>query len=286
MDPLQASPLVKEVVEAAKKLPPFPEVVWKVMPLIKRMAPVKEIEAVIKYDQAITAKVLALSQTAYFSRRRDIETLQDAIVALGDQQLISVIMTACSARYYANDATGYDLREGELWEHSVASALMSEIVGQRLGLEKALTAYTAALLHDIGKTVLNFFIESYFDDIFSLVQDKKMRFIDAEREILGIDHQQLGSLIAQQWQFPPQVVTAIRYHHNPKRATEGRDLAGLMYVVNRMVSAVGIGAGVDGFQQPNEDEMFDELGVTHRMVDEFLMELIEALARTRQFLSN
>jgi len=286
MEPLQTSPLLKEVVEAAKKLPPFPEVVWKVMPLIKRMAPVKEIEAVIKYDQAITAKVLALSQTAYFSRRRNIETLHDAIVALGDQQLISVIMTACSARYYATDTAGYDLREGELWEHSVASALMSEIVGQRLGLEKALTAYTAALLHDIGKTVLNFYIESYFDDIFALVQDKKMRFIDAEREILGIDHQQLGSLIAQQWRFPPQVVTAIRYHHNPKNATEDRDLAGLMYVVNRMVSAIGIGAGVDGFQQPNEDEMFVELGVTHRMVDEFLMDLIEALARTRQFLSN
>ena len=286
MDPIQGSPVLKEVIEAAKNLPPFPDVVWKVMPLLKKMAPVKEIEAVIKYDQVITARVLALSRSAHFSRRRDIDSLQDAIVALGDEQLIFVIMTACSSRYFSGESGGYDLREGELWEHAVASALMSEIVAQRIGFQKTLTAYTAALLHDIGKTVLNFYIKSYFDDIFSLVQKNKMRFIDAERKVLGINHQQLGSLIAQHWRFPPPVITAIAYHHCPKKAESDKDLAALVYIVNRMISAIGIGTGVDGFEQPNEDEVFVEMGMKHRMVEGCLAELVEAMAKTRQFLSN
>jgi HD-like signal output (HDOD) protein len=134
--------------------------------------------------------------------------------------------------------------------------------------------------------VLNLYIRNYFDDIFSLVQSKKMRFIDAERQVLGVDHQQLGSLIARHWRFPPQVISAIGFHHCPKQAAGDQDLAGFVYIVNRMVSAIGIGAGVDGFEQPNEDDLFVQMGVTHRMVEGALADLVEAMEKTRRFLSN
>jgi putative nucleotidyltransferase with HDIG domain len=273
--------------EAAKKLPPFPDVVWKVMPLIQKTAPVSEIESVIKFDPVITAKVLAYSQSPHFSRRHTISSLRDAIVRLGEQQLIQVIATACSARYFADQTPeGYDLREGELWEHAVGTALMTEIVGRRLGFKNTLTAYTAALLHDIGKTVLSHYVTSYFDPILSLVKKKKMRFLDAEREILGIDHQQLGTLIGQQWRLPPEVIVAVGFHHSPKQAETNRQLVSLVYVSNRMVSALGIGCGVDGFLQPNQDDVFVELGITSAMVDAFLADLVEALKETRQFLTS
>jgi len=282
--PKQAS-LVKEVLKAAENLPPFPDVVWKVVPLIQKMAPVNEIEAVIKYDPAITARVLSLSQSPQFARKQKVSCLKDAIVTLGDQQLLQVIMAACASRYYSNDASGYDLAEGELWEHAVATALMTEIVARHLGREKILTAYTAALLHDIGKTVLHLYVKSYFDSILSLVRENKMRFLEAERQILGVDHQQLGALIARNWRLPAEVVTAIAYHHCPMNAKENNDLLGLVYVADRMVSALGIGAGVDSFLQPNQDDVFQEMGITSQMVEKFLADLIEAFQRTKQFLS-
>ena len=285
MESSQKTSLVKEVLEAAEKLPPFPDVVWKVVPLVQKMAPVHEIEEVIKYDPVITAKVLSLSQSPQFARRQNVTSLKDAIVALGDQQLLMVIMAACSSRYYGNDTSGYELAEGELWEHAVATALMTEIVARALGRGKVLTAYTAALLHDIGKTVLNFYVKSYFDSILSLVQEKGMRFLEAERHILGVDHQQLGALIARNWRLPGEVVTAIAYHHCPMDAKENNELVGLIYVANRMVSALGIGCGVDGFLQPNQDEVFIEMGITSQMVEKFLADLIEAFQKTKQFLS-
>lgn len=277
-------PPIAEVMKAADSLAPFPEVIWKVMPLLKNMAPVNEIEAVIKYDQVITAKVLALCQSSLYTRK-NIASLRDAIVFLGQDQLVQVIMTACSARYFSGAAAGYDLREGELWEHSVGSALMTEIVGQRLKKGNLLTAYTAGLLHDIGKTVLHHYVNTYFDSILSLVQKKRMRFLDAEREIIGIDHQQLGILIAQRWRLPREVVTAIGYHHSPLEAPDNREVVALVYVANRMVSAMGIGCGADGFLQPNQDEVFSNLGITRRMVEEFLAELIGALQQAKRFLS-
>lgn len=280
-------PPFKEVLEAAKNLPPFPDVVWKVMPLVQKMAPISEIESVIKYDPIITAKVLAFSQSPHFSRRHAISSLRDAIMFLGEQQLTQVIVTACSERYYAGQTpAGYDLREGELWEHAVGTALMTEIVGRRLGQENLFTAYTAALLHDIGKTVLSGYVESYFDSILSLVKQKKMRFLDAEREVLGIDHQQLGVLIGERWKLPPEVVTAIGFHHSPQKAEGNRDLVALVYVSNRMVSALGIGCGVDGFLQPNQDEVFAQLGIQPGMVDLLLADLVEAMKETKQFLTS
>lgn len=285
MDLPQSSFLVKMVVKASEKLPPFPDVVWKVVPLVQKMAPVSEIEAVIKYDQVITARVLSMSQSPQFARRQKIDSLQDAIVALGDQQLLMVILTACSSKYYGADTSGYELPPGELWEHAVATALMTEIVSRQLGRGKVLTAYTAALLHDIGKTVLASFVKSYLESVLRLVSEKGIRFLDAEREILGVDHQELGAMIARRWQLPAEVVTAIAYHHNPSEAPDHRELVSLVYVANRMVSAMGIGCGVDGFLQPNHDEVFVEMGITSHMVEKFLADLVEAIQETKQFLA-
>lgn len=277
---------LEQIIDAADSLPPFPDVVWKVMPLVKQMAPVAEIEAVIKFDPAITARVLALSQTAYYARRHSIGSLRDAIVCLGQRQLLEVIMAACSAHYFEGEPAGYDLRQGELWEHAVATALMTELIARRTGDTRALSAYTAALLHDIGKTVLNCYVERYFDSIFSLVREKQLRFIDAERQVLGVDHQQLGTVIARRWRFPQPVVTAIGYHHYPLQAKNDQHLARLIYAANRMVSALGIGCGVDGFLQPNQDEVFVQLGMDARMIEKLMADLVEALQQTKQFLAD
>lgn len=277
---------LEHVIRASESLPPFPDVMWKVIPLLKRMAPVNEIEAVIRYDQAITTKVLALSQSTYYARRHAVGSLKDAIVYLGQQQLLKVILAASTSRYFKDGAVGYDLREGELWEHAVATALMTEIVGKELGWKDSLIAYTAGLLHDIGKTILNLFVETYFDSIFSLVREQNMRFIEAERQVLGIDHQQLGMVITRRWRFPEAVVAAIGHHHSPLQVTQHQDLVRLVYVANRMVSALGVGCGVDGFMQPNQDQVFAELGINTRMAEKLLADLAVVLQEVRQFLSS
>jgi putative nucleotidyltransferase with HDIG domain len=286
MPQLSSPEITEKLLASAEKLPPFPDVIGKLMPLIQNMAPVNQIEAVIKYDQAITARVLALSQSPHYARRQSIRSLRDAILCLGQRQLIQVVTIACSARYFKGDGSGYDLREGELWEHSVAVALMAELVVQRTGHQDSFTVYTAALLHDIGKTLLNLYVKDYFDAILPLIQKDKMRFVNAERQVFGIDHQQLGAMIARRWHFPSEVVTAIRYHHHPREAKENRDVAAAVYVANRMVSGIGIGCGLDAFLQPNQDEVFVELGITTRMVEKFMADLVDAMEEAKAFLTD
>jgi HD-like signal output (HDOD) protein len=105
----------KEIFKAAERLPPFPGVIWKVMSLLRKQAPVKEIEKVIQVDQAIVAKVLAMGRSAFDARRYNTASLKEAIVALGKQELMRIVMATCAARYFETGLSGYESREGELW---------------------------------------------------------------------------------------------------------------------------------------------------------------------------
>ncbi len=280
------TPLLEEIMQAADRLPPFPQVVTKVMPLIRSMASVSEIEAVIRLDPIIASRVLAMSQSTLFSRRTRIESLKEAIVSLGTRQLVTVILTACASKYFTAHALGYDLQEGELWEHAVGTAILADRVAQEIDSPSRYVAYTGGLLHDIGKTILSFYVEDYLDGIYYLVHEEKLSFLDAERRVLGIDHQQLGALIAHRWNFPPPVITAIGCHHTPQKAREHGQVAAIVYAANRMVSAVGVGCGVDGFLQPNGDRVFLDLNLTSAMIERFMADVVMALDETQQFLSN
>jgi putative nucleotidyltransferase with HDIG domain len=266
--PVSAIP-TKEILQAADRLPPFPAVIWKVTSLLRRMAPVSEIESVIQYDQAIAAKVLALSRSAYYARRYAIGSLREAIVALGDQQLTRVVMTACAARYFESEISGYELREGQLWQHSVATALLAETAARRLGEKKVLTVYTAALLHDIGKAVLSLYVKTYLDAILVRMSRKNLDLLDAERDTLGIDHQQLGEKLAKRWRFPPEVIEGIGYHHCPAKAKAHQDVAAAVYVANRTATAMGYGCGMESLVESYEEGIFQLLGISPGMVAQF-----------------
>jgi len=259
----------EEILQAAERLPPFPAVIWKVTSLLRRMAPVTEIESVIQYDQAIAVKVLALSQSAYYARRYAIGSLREAIVALGDQQLTRVVMTACAARYFESEISGYELREGQLWQHSIATALLAETAARRLGEKKVLTVYTAGLLHDIGKAVLSFYVKTYLDAILVRMGRKNLALLDAERDTLGVDHQQLGEILAKRWRFPPEVIAGIGYHHCPEKATAHKDVAAAVFVANRTAIAMGYGCGMESLVESYENDIFGLLGITPGMVANF-----------------
>lgn len=283
---LQYELLLKDVIAAAEKLPPFPDVVWKVMSLIRKTATPAQIEAVIRYDQVITAKALRLSQSVYYGRKSRVSSLHEAILVLGNNKLVQVVMAASAARYYQGKNAGYSTEERSLWEHSVATALMGERVAAHLKHRKGLAIYTACLLHDIGKTVLDVYAQIYFHaTLRQLTQGGGRELIDAERKCMGIDHQELGEIIARRWRFPSEVVTAIGCHHAPEKAAANRDIAAIVYASNQMVAAMERedrgGAPFD----PEGDHVFKSLRISERLVKMFQLQVTEAMKEVRIFLT-
>jgi putative nucleotidyltransferase with HDIG domain len=276
IDALHYELLVKDIVAAAEKLPPFPDIAWKIMSLLTAMAPIKEVEELISYDQVITAKILQLANSVYYGQQSEVRSLKEAILLLGNNRLIQVVIAACATLYYGS---GSSRDERELWEHSVTTALTSQIVACRIHYEGVLTLYTAALLHDIGKTILNFYSKIYLQSSLREIRGDS-EGIRAERRALGIDHQELGGIIARNWKFPPDIAAAIEHHHNPEKAGRYEEFTCLVHLVDLL--ALSFPKKND--KQPNKgidlesDPVFEKFGITREMTDEFQNELETGMA--------
>jgi putative nucleotidyltransferase with HDIG domain len=278
--------LLKDILASAERLPPFPDVVWKVMALLRKTAPVQEIEHVIQYDPAITARVLMLSQSAFYGRKTRVSSLREAILVLGNQKLMQVVLTSCASRFFQKGANASESHERELWYHAVATAVTGETFARQIKHKKVLTIYTACLLHDIGKTVLSQYAKVYLHLRMDNSKLDGKELISAERRALGIDHQELGELIAQRWQFPKEVVEAIGHHHNPEDFSEDGDLATITYLSDKIVNDMDHEYAEVNPLEPAEDPVFVQWKIDREAIERLQNKIVDSMEGIQHFLNN
>jgi len=151
---------VEQVVAQVKDLPTLPEVTTEVIKLTDDPnATAQDINRVVGKDQGLTAKVLKLANSAYYGFPRRISTVTDATVMLGFQTLRSIVMAASVSDMLSREMKGYSLGSGELWRHSQATAMGARLLARQCKYPAADVAYTAGLLHDIGKVILNHYLQ-------------------------------------------------------------------------------------------------------------------------------
>jgi len=207
---------IQEIIARIHHLPPFPVVVVRVTEILRKDDyDVKDVVAVVKHDPAMVANILKISNAAYFGSRQRITSLQDAVVFLGQKQLLRVLQTASALKYFRPGKQVYGADAADLWEHSVAVALMSQIISSHIRGTGDDTLYTAALLHDIGKLVMGEYVDEAAERIFRLVNEQGYSFLEAEEEVVGVNHAELGGKIAEHWRFPEELHDAIAYHIVP-----------------------------------------------------------------------
>jgi HD-like signal output (HDOD) protein len=174
-----------EILKSVKNIPAFPAVALKVMDLIDDPDfSLMDVADVIKYDQAITANILRICNSAYFGLRYKVETINDAVMRLGQQNVVRAVQAAGVSRFYKK-AKGYGLDAGKMWEHSVGVAMMSQILSKRIFHCEDARLYTTSLLHDIGKVIMGEFVDKSFQKIYSLVSDKGLSFLEAEEQVIA-----------------------------------------------------------------------------------------------------
>lgn len=222
-----------------------------------------EIVDVIKYDQAMTANLLRICNSAYFGLRTKVVSVRQAVAYLGMNNIASAVMMGHFSKNLTTAQGGYDLNEGELWKYSVSSALIAQSLAEKRHLYNIPCLFTSALLKDIGKVILGAHIKDAFRKIILSVQNDGLTFLEAEREILGIDHAELGAMIAEKWRFSPEMVFIIRNHHNPLKILIGDDLSiPIIYLADTICMMIGIGGGADGLAYRYYPEVMDRLNFT------------------------
>ena len=274
--------LIKEI----KNIKPIPAVVNSLLGIVDDPnASMKDITKIIQYDPAITADVLRTANSAYFGLKHPAETIQEAATMIGTDRLVDMVMLKVSAQVTKGAQKGYDLHEGALWKYSVSSALIAKQVADQLDLPNKNNIFTASLLKDIGKTVLDKFIQDGFEKIYNLVVNENFSFMEAEKQIIGVNHAELGGMIAKMWKFSPKMVGIIRNHHlTSETMVRDNDIA-VVYLSDCICMMMGMGVGADGLAYRFHRQAMEHIGIsaedTLKIIAEFTcrMEEVEALLK-------
>ncbi len=250
---------LEHIFDNITELPTFPKVVNQALDLLEQPnTTVDELAEVIRYDQAITANVIKITNSAHFGLPQQVTSLDTALALLGQKQIREILMASAALPYLSKPIYGYGLKASDLWAHSIGAAIVAEVVAEYCGNEDPAVLFTAALLHDIGKIVLNLYVGARLEEIALIARQEEITFPEAEWRVLGGDHAVIAADLLTIWEFPHEIVRAIRCHHDPDLYVQ-RPLYAMLAISNILTVQLGIGVGTDGFRNKISPDLLDVL---------------------------
>jgi len=238
---------------------------------------VSDLSKVIIYDTAVTANLLKVVNSAYFGLPEKVDSVHQAIVYMGMAQVVDLVLLSASGENLQTAQEGYDLEAGELWKYSVSSALIARELAEKKGVKDTHLIFTAALLKDIGKVILNQYVKDSFDKINALVTKQNLTFREAEKEVIGIDHAELGGMVAESWKFSPKMVEIIRHHHRPQETSMSEFESAIVYMADTICMMMGIGVGSDGLAYRFHREVVESLELTESEFQKIVAGFVEKI---------
>ena len=243
-----------------RELPALPKVVTDLLAALRRDdVAIDQLALTIAHDQALTAKTLRLANCPFYGVPGRVTSIRDAINILGVRSLASAMTAAAVAGSFAQThCKGFDF--GAYWTHSIGTALCAQTVARSLRLDDN-TAFTAGLLHDIGRLALASCFPLPYAAAIEWRAARDCQMLDAEKAVLGMDHAEVGARIARHWNFAPVVIEAIAGHHCP--ASDGQaSLVDIVHVADNIAHALDLAAAEDELVPPLSLPSWQRLAVT------------------------
>lgn len=203
------------LINRVDELPEVPQIAFRAIQLLNNPdTEVSSLAEVISSDQALTAKLLRLCNSAFYGLPRKVTTISDAVMIVGFSSIKSLVLMITTQSTMNKGLLGYKIGPGEFWHHSLGTAETSRFLAQHIRYEKPEEYFIAGLIHDIGKMVLNQYALPEVYRATNLHQKERIPIHIAEQRILGFDHAEVGGALAERWNFPPVLVESIRRHHS------------------------------------------------------------------------
>jgi putative nucleotidyltransferase with HDIG domain len=279
--------MIEKILRSVQHVPAFPMTIRRVTELLQdENFSVLEVANVIRFDQAITANILRMCNSAYFGIRSRIGTLNEAVMYLGKENIITAVQTSGVSRFFKKTAKGYVPQANDLWTHSVSVALMSQILFKRIYNREQPVLYTAALLHDVGKVILGEYVHESFAQIMELVCREECSFLEAEERLFGINHASIGGKIAERWNFPQEISMAIAFHHRPDLTEDNESISPwLLYLADQICSMMGVGGGQDGLAYRAVSDVAKRFHLRDRDIEACMVQLFEDMRKAKELMA-
>lgn len=275
---------VDSFIEKITYLPPMPRNVVSLLDLLSNPeVDIEQVVQLVQYDPALTAQVLRLCNSAYFGGA-PASDLHEATARLGFNEIIQLVTALSTARLVYPQQKGYGIEAGELWKHSVATALVGKFLAVDRG-DNAATVFTACILHDLGKVVLSRNLEGKYQQIIDEVNNTHSPMIAVEQKLLGFDHTQVGGRLLERWQFPGDLVEAVRFHHEPAKAPNHARIAAYAYLGNMIASFMGYCCGHQALALQGQTEALELTGIRADQIPKCMTQVFYALRDTMALLN-
>jgi len=278
--------VVDKILERIKALPTLSIVVAKVIQVVSNpLTSASDLSNIITVDQALTAKVLRLANSAFYGFPFRIKNITQAVSILGFDTIRNLALTVSVHKIFSSDASGTGFTHQEFWKHSVGVAICSSLLAKRIKYKSPEGAFTAGLLHDIGKNFFEQYMHKEFVRVLKNATEKNITVYDSEREIIGVDHAAVGKLMAEKWNLPHELKAGIAYHHRPEEEKEETVMAVMVNAANIICKKKQFGFSGDNVIMPITGESRELLQLDEAAEEEIIEKLESELKEAKAFIN-
>ncbi len=286
--PLDQAKRVKRITDSLISLPTLPTVIAKMLELVDNpKTSASSLSNLIMRDQVLTAKILKMANSSFYAFPRQIATVKLALVVLGFENVKEMALSLSVLNSFKGENNKH-FDTSMFWQHSVSVGACTRMLARETCYRLAGEAFVAGLLHDIGKVVLNQYLPKEFAEIQTLIYEGGKPCAEAEQEILGVTHAEVGAWLAERWNLPVILVEAIRYHQHPEQCPRNAELPLLVYLGDYLSVKCNLGKsgskGVETLPEPILELARKSLSLTPESLESFRGNLFAEYDKASSFM--
>ena len=278
---------IESTISNIAALPTIPEVATKILNMVNDPeVSFKAVAEEISKDQTMTTNILKLCNSAYFSKGKEITSIDRAIVTLGIKEVTNIVMVIAAKPILDKAVIGYDIGRGELWKQGlIVGTIAKKIALLKNRKDISDVVFTGGIIHNVGKTVLAVFVQNTYNDILNEVNTKNITFNEAEKSIMGYSHQEISEKILEKWNFPPVLRAIVRYYSEPENAPDTyKSEVSIVHLANTISTLAGIGIGSDGLYHQISKSALDTLKISNAELEELYTRIPETINQIRDLM--
>jgi putative nucleotidyltransferase with HDIG domain len=235
----------QRIIQDLGQIPTMPTIAAKVMQIVNDPhSSAEDVAKFISRDVALTSKVLRLANSAFYGIPRTISSINSAIVILGFNTIRSLVLSASVLKVFPQKPGLASFDRKAFWKHSFMVGIASRMVAQIYRKKKLVdmeTAFSAGLLHDIGKIILEQFSNDDYLPVIQAAKEKGVPLFMAEKSMLGMSHADVSGMLVDKWQMPNELKGPIVNHHSPLDDKASQDMACIVHYANHLCHEKGSG---------------------------------------------
>lgn len=204
------------LVKKIEQIPTLPAISQKVLETVQdEEASMDKIARLIEQDQALAANVLKVANSSFYGCLGTVSSIDHALVLLGMNEIKSILLGFSVHNFFSNHLTKQRFDHEKFWRHGIICSQVAKLLGRQFRIQNDSTLFLIGLIHDIGKIVVDQYLQDDFEQIIDHISAGKTTFSTAEKAVLGVTHYQIAAKLLKQWRFPDNVIMPVLYHHAP-----------------------------------------------------------------------